>query len=305
MTLLDKIRTRYTAGVFVNSPSNTSTIDILIDTSYSTEIPFVSITVPVYNQEQIIVENLTSIVQKTSGSFELIIICDACSDATETKILTWHLSLQLIPNLTRLLVLTSSQPLFETSADNLGFFCSRGKYFLEIQADMKIMDTGYNMKLLQPFLRDPTIIGISGRCCCNFSITLGYGKLGMSIESTIQELGINPNYYYISNTCNRGPLLLDGEKVRQLGYLDEQNFFLDDSDHDLFARAYVQKGWICGYVPIDVYAPIANGSTRKERDPLNRNAYEVKKSQTQNGNNGFLSTHRHLLVDKEIICNPL
>ena len=305
MSLLDRIRNRYAAGVFIHSPSNTSTIDILIDTSYSTELPCISITVPVYNQEQIIVENLTSIVQKTSGTFELIIICDACSDATESNILTWHSSLQTVPHLTRVLVLTSSQPLFETSADNLGFFCSRGKYFLEIQADMKILDTGYNMRLLQPFLRDPTIIGISGRCCCNFSITLGYGKLGMSMESTIQELGIDPNYYYIGNTCNREPLLLDGEKVKELGYLDEQNFFLDDSDHDLFARAYVQKGWICGYVPIDVYAPIANGSTRKERDALNRHAYELKKSQTQNGTHGFLTTHRHLLVDKEIVCKPL
>jgi cellulose synthase/poly-beta-1,6-N-acetylglucosamine synthase-like glycosyltransferase len=132
MSLLDRIRNRYAAGVFIHSPSNTSTIDILIDTSYSTELPCISITVPVYNQEQIIVENLTSIVQKTSGTFELIIICDACSDATESNILTWHSSLQTVPHLTRVLVLTSSQPLFETSADNLGFFCSRGKYFLEI-----------------------------------------------------------------------------------------------------------------------------------------------------------------------------
>jgi len=264
-----------------------------------------SITVPVYNQDQIIVDTLTSIVEKTSGSFELIIICDACSDTTEDKILNWLTTIQPVPHLTRILVLTSSQPLFETSADNLGFFCSRGKYFLEIQADMTMMDAGYNMRLLHPFLQDPTIIGISGRCCHSFSGSVGYGKLGMSIESTIQELGINPNYYYISNTCNRGPLLLDGEKVKELGYLDEQNYFLDDSDHDLFARAYVQKGWICGYVPIDVHAPIANGSTRKERDALNTRVYKDKLSQTQKGNHGFLRTHRHLLVDKEIVCKQL
>jgi len=308
MSLFDAINNRYNMGVFINSPSNTHTIDILVDTLYSNELPCFSITVPVYNQEQIIVDNLNSIVYKTSEkAFEMIIICDACSDNTEKKIMEWQASIQtrVVPNLTRVLILTSKQPLFETSADNLGFFCSRGKYFLEIQADMNITDNGYNMKLLQPFLLDTTIIGISGRCCHSFSVSSGYGKLGMNVEKTIEELGIDPKYYYISNTCNRGPLLLDGEKVRSVGYLDEQNYFLDNSDHDLFARAYVEKGWICGYVPIDVHAPIVNGSTRKPRDAVNHETYVLKQQQTQHGKHGFLNTHRHVLVEKQVERRPL
>ena len=39
--------------------------------------------------------------------------------------------------------------------------------------------------------------------------------------------------------------------MKILRYLDEVNYFLETSDHDLFARAYVERGWICGYVPID------------------------------------------------------
>jgi hypothetical protein len=195
--------------------------------------------------------------------------------------------------------------LFETCADNLGFFCSRGEYFLEIQADMNITETGYNMKLLQPFLLKDTIIGISGRCCHTFSESSGYGKLGRSILNTISELGLDASYCYISNTCNRGPLLLHGPKVQELGYLDEVNYFLDNSDHDLFARAYIQKGWICGYVPIDVSSPLENGSTRKPRDPLNMEMYRRKHMELQGSRNGFLHTHRHLLVDKELIRIPL
>jgi len=307
LTVCD-LHNRYISTYFVNKPSYENTINIVLDKYYTQEIPYFSITIPVYNQENIIANNLQSIVQATTEkTFEIIIICDACSDNSEKRILNWFSSLHFttLPLLTRILILRSTLPLFETSADNLGFFCSRGRYFLEIQADMNITDNGYNMKLLQPFLLDNTILGISGRCCHTFSQSLGYGKLGTNIEKTIQELGIDAKYYYISNTCNRGPLLLDGEKLRTLGYLDEKNYFLDDSDHDLFARAYIQKGWICGYVPIDVKAPLKHGSTRKQRDEINRNAYILRKQQTHDGIHGFLHSHKHILIDKEVQRIPL
>jgi hypothetical protein len=139
------------------------------------------------------------------------------------------------------------------------------------------------------------IIGISGRCCHSFDETNGIGKLGLDITKQLLP-NIDQNAYYIGETCNRGPLLLHNSKLKELGYLDEVNYFLDNSDHDLFARAYFLKNWICGYVPIEFCSPLENGSTRKPRDYNNEKYYRIKKESTQNGINGFL--HNFLIQNK-------
>ena len=242
---------------------------------------------PIYNQEQIIEKNINSIFKYTTElPYELILILDSCSDSTETIILNMisqGIHTNTLPELlTNILVLRSLTPLFETAADNLGFLCSRGKFILEIQADMEMTELGYNMKLLKPFSLYNSILGISGRCCHGLTYANGIGKLGDSIESTLPDY-IDRNAFYIGETCNRGPLMLDSEKLRSLGYLDEKNYFLDNSDHDLFARAYFEKKWTCGYCPIDFSSPLINGSTRKPRDELNEVFYLNKKESCKGG----------------------
>ena len=46
------------------------------------------------------------------------------------------------------------------------------------------------------------------------------------------------NKFYVAETCNRGPLLFVGRRLKALNYLDEDNFVLGDDDHDVMARAY-------------------------------------------------------------------
>jgi hypothetical protein len=153
---------------------------------------------------------------------------------------------------------------------------------------MEMTEKGYNMKLLQPFLQIDNVIGVSGRCCVNISQSLGVGKMGYDILKPISDT-IDKNLFYIYDTCNRGPLLFDRKKIEELGYLDEKHYFLDNSDHDLFARAYHFKQWICGYIPIEFVSPIENGSTRKQRDMVNEKWFQHKKK-TCNGN-GFLKEY--------------
>lgn len=166
---------------------------------------------------------------------------------------------------------------------------------------MEMTEYGYNMKLFKPFTINENIIGISGRCCHNFDKTEGIGKLGLNITKKLNELPIiDINSFYIGETCNRGPLLLNHLKLKELKYLDEVNYFLDNSDHDLFARAYFYKKWICGYVPIDFNAPLENGSTRKPRDEINQKYYNIKKNLTNNGINGFIKKYIHLIEKRKI-----
>jgi glycosyltransferase involved in cell wall biosynthesis len=294
------INSRYESTAFINGPKSEdgSKIQVLFENRKNNENDILfSIVMPIHNQEKIILDNVTSVLNNTTEkSYELILILDSCSDNSESILLNYFSLYNFSENklLCKLLILKSEIPLFETSADNLGFYCSSGKYCLEIQADMKMTELGYNMKLLIPFLKDENIIGISGRCCHGFTNHWGVGKLGRGVEKKIEENGnIDKTCYYIHETCPRGPLLLEREKLKELGYLDEVNYFLDNSDHDLFMRANVLKNWSCGYVPIEFESNLEHGSTRKPRNELNQRYYELKRESTKNGENGFIIQNEH------------
>ena len=298
------INNRYNYG-FINNPQNDIYVKILDRMRIKPASPVFSIVMPIYNQENIIVKNLNSVLEFTGGrDYEIILIIDACSDNTEETVIKWSKSLdiQKYTFLVKLTILKTEAPLFETAADNLGFFCSHGKYILEIQADMEMTEKDYNMKLLKPFLQDNRIIGMSGRCCHSFDCLNHVGKMGRRIEQRLDELSnIDPYSYYIADTCNRGPLLLDRDKLSELGFLDEANYFLDNSDHDLFVRAKV-KNWLCGYVPIEFISDLKNGSTRKIRDEKNEYYYQLNKK-TKTGLNGFL--YKTNLQSRPITKHPL
>jgi glycosyltransferase involved in cell wall biosynthesis len=263
-----------------------------------------SIVIPVYNQENIIVENIQSIMDNTIGSFEIIIILDFCFDGTEKNVLNF---LQTYTNSNSDFIAirvfkNRFKPLFETKCDNIGFKNSVGKYCLEIQSDMKMTEYGYNKHLTKPFDLHDNVIAVSGRCAHNLYSSEGVGKLGMDIEKNINELQICKNKFYVYETCNRGPLLLDRKKIKELNYLDEMNYFLDDSDHDLMARAFLEKGYICGYVPIDFYAPLYLGSTRNNKTYnyckeylINKTEKEALKQRKTNG----LQKYRNVWIDKQ------
>jgi len=290
ISLEQKINNRYKDNVFINNPSpydDSSKIEIVIDKDYNENKPLFSIVIPIHNQERIIEKNLLSVINNISNEyFEIILIIDACSDNTKSILLSFIEKISH-PLLTKLLILESFIPLFETTADNLGFYCSQGDYIIEVQADMEIIEDNFNMKLLKPFHKLDNVIAISGRCCCDLTIVQNRG--GNIIDKLCfpeSYKSVDKEAFYVGETCNRGPLILDRKKLVELHYLDEKNYFLDNSDHDLFVRAYIQKGYICGHISIDFKAPFEDGSTRKPRNELNQKVYNYKKSTCER--NGFL-----------------
>jgi glycosyltransferase involved in cell wall biosynthesis len=238
---------------------------------YTQEPITYSVVMPVYNQESILVPNVQSVLDCTQCSFELIVILDYCFDNSERNLLAFVESLNPPSALVQITVFKTEYPLFETKCDNIGFRFATGTYCLEIQADMKMVEPGYNLHLVKPFLQYDNIIAVSGRCAHNLFTGEGIGKLGAAVERPLAELGISKNSFYVFETCNRGPLLLDRSKLAELQFLDEENYFLDDSDHDLMARAYLTKGYLCGYVPIEFESPLQHGSMR------NHNSYQFCK----------------------------
>jgi len=243
-----------------------------------------SIVIPIFNQETIIADNLESIINNTKGNYEIIIILDFCFDNTENNLMEFLNDYKNVSNNFIQITILKNEiiPLFETKCDNIGFKLAEGKYCLEIQADMKMTENGYNLHLTKPFNILENVIAVSGRCAHNlFNHSEGIGKLGSNYERTVDELKLSKNKFYVYDTCNRGPLLIDKTKLKELNYLNEEEYFLDNSDHDLFARAYIEKKYICGYVPIDFYAPLHLGSTRNNNNYNNCIEYNINKNEKQ------------------------
>jgi glycosyltransferase involved in cell wall biosynthesis len=261
-----------------------------------------SVIVPVYNQELIIVNNLSSIIKHMGGTFELILILDFCKDNTKHNILNYFDKYKNENDNFYGITIYSEDtiPLFEATCDNIGFIFSKGTYCLEIQADMEMVEHNFNLQLEKPFKLLNNVIAVSGRCSHNFFDNKGIGKLGNTIEKSLDNLNINKNIFYTFETCNRGPLLLDKSKLSELLYLDEKNWYLDNSDHDLMYRAFYQKGYICGYVPINFLSPLQNGTTRKtlNKDINNENTRQIRIKENL-FNNNFKNTKNEYYKELE------
>ena len=246
---------------------------IVLDKIYEDIKVKYTIVIPVFNQQKIIIKNINSIISNTLGDYEIIIINDYSNDKTLELLKNFFLNFEPIySNFKRIRIIDTYWPLFETKCDNIGFKLSKAKFVLEIQADMQMLTKGYDQILSKPFNKIENVIAVSGRCAHFFDYknqSDGTGKLGVNIEKSIKELNVKSNNFYIFDTCNRGPLLIDNYKLRQMNYLDERNYFLDNSEHDLMMRARLSKNYICGYFPIDFYAPLKDGSTRNRKIKLN------------------------------------
>lgn len=251
-----------------------------------TKTPDISVIVPVYNQANIIRNNLVSILENISSPFHLIVILDACSDsscsevfkfATDSESISKHRGYGTLCGMT---VITSRVPLFEATCDNLGFAISRDvlkvSFALEIQADMQLIQYGIDRQLRKPFLHYKDVLAVSGRLCAGLPRGThphewkGVGKFGVDIDRPLRLKSLNEySKFYVDETVCRGPILFDLNKLHEIGYLDDINFPLSDDDHDLCARAWAEKNWVVGYVPIEFKSPLIDGSTRKQRDQLN------------------------------------
>lgn len=264
---------------------------------YSPQTPTFSVVVPIHNQAQILSRVLTSITEMTLGTYELILILDGCTDGSRDCVLAWESTVSRPSTLVRLHVLENPRGIFETSCDNQGCTLARGTYIVEVQCDMVILTLGYNVLLASPMEQYPDLLAVSGRCChqLNASPGMNAGKLG-ELVSKPHALLQDFNAYgkvFLSHTVNRGPLVLRRTMLEALGFFDEAHYVLGDDDHDLFARAWAQKKWRCGFVPVEVYSPLEWGSSRKARSPEVQAYLKTRMSATAEG---FLTKNRQRLV---------
>ncbi len=297
-----KHRNYYAGGILINNPTPIEgqaepIVSYFHDYGFSFNY---SLIIPVHNQEKVIIKNLSSILKNTAYNFELIMIFDNCTDDSENIVIN-YLKNHNTSNLAKIKIISSSTPLFETTCDNIGFRLSEGKYLVEVQADIEIFTYGYNHILSEPMRLYDDIISISGRCTHNlYNWNEGVGKKGGLVEQPLCLTFEEHNKFYIGDTCNRGPWVLDKNKIEQLGYLDEYSFVLGDDDHDLNIRANLFKGWVCGYVPMEFRSLLSEGSTRKPMDENNKQYLETRRNRGDGGIIRKINNKEIEFISKEI-----
>jgi glycosyltransferase involved in cell wall biosynthesis len=123
-----------------------------------------SIVIPVFNQESKIIQNIKSILKCSLLPHEIIILNDSSTDGTLNKLITELPKIIELSNFcNKITVWNFDLPVYETQCDVSGIELSVADYILEIQADMKIIEYGFDTKLLKAMQSYPDIIMLSGR----------------------------------------------------------------------------------------------------------------------------------------------
>jgi glycosyltransferase involved in cell wall biosynthesis len=123
----------------------------------------ISVVMPLFNQEEIIIDVLTKVIKSVKSSFELIIINDCSTDSTLERIVTFASNDFKNSSLSKLEIYSNDYPRFETFCDHFGFSRASGEFLLEIQADMFVDDPGFDIRMIQAFTKYGDIFALSGR----------------------------------------------------------------------------------------------------------------------------------------------
>jgi glycosyltransferase involved in cell wall biosynthesis len=102
----------------------------------------------------------------------------------------------------------------------------------------------------------------------DFLVTGETGQLGVLMEKKIEQKYLEERKIFIGETVMRGPLLIDKEKLAEIGNWDYGAFFQAYDDHDFCLKAYLLRGFRVGYVPIGFASPASDGTTRKKKSLL-------------------------------------
>ena len=127
--------------------------------------PVLSVTVVVFNQREIIVNNLHCLARNSEEDIEILILED-CSDDNTLELLQEFVNdfdFNLYPNVKRIVLYRNRFSRFETWCEDFLIRSSISNTIILIQADMKIVTQGYDKRFFQGLEKNQDIFAISGR----------------------------------------------------------------------------------------------------------------------------------------------
>lgn len=244
-----------------------------------------TVSYPVHNREGVVGRSLRSLINTTGGTWELVVVIDACSDNSEREV--WRIledeavamsrincrcirtlanscldnhpapeeCQEPVGNLLRVVVLRTTTSFFETAADNLVMSATRpATYYALVQSDTIVSELGWNLKLSAALRAHADLLGVSGRCSVDF---LGNQSVGNCAAIEVRPVFVGAaatvSNVHVHDVAVRSPLLLRAAYMQRLGFFDQTRYVLANDDHDLARRARGAHGWRMGYVPLRVH----------------------------------------------------
>ncbi len=219
-----------------------------------------------------ILDNLFSNISKLTT--KVIIILDGCTDNTSTIVNEFF---KVNKHLVESNIIITND-IWETKANNIGLKEVLTEYATIVQDDMLIKQKNWDKKLLMNF-KKYNLFAVSGRAAHNFSLNNNQFKaidvfgreyplsnkniIGKFLGKLISILKPYWIYKYLNFSStrlivNRGPLVLNMKKVKELNFFDEKFAPFELDDADLCCRAFKKFGLLSLANPI-FYTEI-NGS---------------------------------------------
>ena len=210
---------------------------------------------PIHNQQNIIGNILKSIYLNSSENVkEMFLIIDGCSDNTLQEV-----EKNIDDKIKTNIIITNN--LFEIKCCNIGYKMSNSEYILDIQADMLILERDFDKRLLKPFEVFDNLLAVSGRDAAD--VTKNGSEVDF-INLVGRDRNPDRNKFFQRMIVNRGPILINHKKIKELEYLDETFCPITQDDTDLCLRG-LEKGYITGAYIIDYKSELSWGSTRKTK----------------------------------------
>jgi len=223
-----------------------------------------SIILTIYNQEQIIKNVVQSILDNKSNNVkEIIVIFDGCVDKSE------EYTKEILDKVKDVNVIYEyADNIYELKCNNIGLKKSTCDYSMIIQDDMIIQEKDFDIRMIKPFNFEDTF-AVTSRIAHNYvyinehinwTDLVGYDPYNTKIIPSKRD------HFSIRDICNRGPLVLDNQKVEKLNYLDESFYPQSIDEHDICMRAWVNHGWVSGSYWIKWTSKEEWGGTRKSTE---------------------------------------
>jgi hypothetical protein len=277
------------------------------------------ISIPIKNQESIIVNVLTTLLNNVENVITIGLIFDNCSDRSLDLCLDFFdNNFKLYPNLVAVHFITSDGELFESSAENVLFLLCNQKFYVSLQSDIYFTDKTFLNRASKAFALIPELLAVSGKAIVTFNIMskfkkylnrvfhfhnsifrflpncramrktgyfvpfLGYfGDLSKPPKSYMHYSSRQRNKIYFGEAVIRGPVVWLSKTFRELNGFDDVGFVLGRDDCDLSFRGFL-NGHISGYLPSTSYSIYEQGTTRKQRSIEDRIALTARQELSHN-----------------------
>ena len=143
-----------------------------------------TIVVPFFNQEKILIRNLNAIIQNLSLSSEIIIINDASTDSSHDEVLKFMEKQSRLndSSLGCIKYFVNQKAQFETKCDDFGIRMAASDFVIEVQADMQLMEMGFDRKLKSALYSNNTLLAISGRGTEPLTPVIEYYQKGLGTD---------------------------------------------------------------------------------------------------------------------------